>query len=237
MNVRKRYLLGLWLIIPGIIFAGDSTEKPDNRFRLQSSERFLKEKPAADFEVAMAEAFEDTDRGAFSYSVMRFELPESPGKAFSHYTKANPLQVWKNSRSRIHAVYMPSSGRVLTPKTMTENWGGFEVGMKLFIDMSALPIAVINKPAMMIGVEIVEIDPVKRVIVLAYLEGTPSYGFQRMHFIEAPERGGTVIVHESWFQSYKKPVEKLYPYYHRKMLKSMHRRFRKSLEAANRSAR
>ncbi len=235
-NVMKKLSWGgtsvlvFQLLLIGSLSAGEGSSKPDkferNGLGVHSSARFLKATPASDFNVARPETFADLE--AFQYSGMEFQDPRPPAAVFATYVKTNPLNIWNNPRSRIYAIYVPSTQKTYTEEDIARNWEGFEEGMKLFIDMSSLPVAISNHPAMMVALEIVEIDPVSRRVVFAYLQGAPSYGFQSIRFEGADDSEGTVIVHETWFRSYKKIVEFLYPYFHRKMLNKMHRRLKRS---------
>lgn len=202
---------------------------PEEPFQIRPSSYFFKLKDPKDFKVARPDAF--SDMSTFRTSVLSYTIQASPATVWEKYQKINPLAIWSNSRSRITAVHVPSTGRTLYREDLAGGWTGFETGMKIFLDMSSLPLAVTNKPAMMVGLMITRIDAETRTVVFRYLEGTPSYGEQVFRFRQSesdPEI--TEVTHETWYRSYGRLVEYIYPLYHKKMIDGMHGRFKWLIE-------
>lgn len=203
---------------------------PEAGLRVRPTEWYLALQPAQRFRIARPEAF--ADPAHFHHVAMRFSVRARPGRVFDDYRAINPLKIWSTARSWLVAVHVPSLRRTLDRTALASRWPGFERGMKVFLDMSALPVAITNRPAMMVGLEITRMDRARRIVEYRYLEGTPSYGRQVMTFRASPhDRGATEILHETWYRSYSRVIEAMYPYYHREMLCGMHEGFRREIEA------
>jgi hypothetical protein len=202
---------------------------PEAAFRVRPTEWYFKLKPPAAFRVARPGSFDDLSQ--FHKVDMRFTVGERLSKVWTGYRTINPLKIWSSTRSWLVAVHVPSLDRTLYRKDLATTWPGFERGMKVFIDMSSLPIAVSNKPAMMVGLEITRMDSSRHLVEYRYLEGTPSYGKQVLSFRQSPnDASATEVLHETWYRSYGQLVESMYPLYHRHMLRDMHGSFKQEIE-------
>lgn len=203
---------------------------PEKPLQIRPTAYFFTLKSPADFLVARPDSFDDYDH--FKISDLFYSIDDEVETVFARYREINPLKIWSTKRAKIQAAYVPSTGETLDRAAMAAGWPGFEEGMKIFVDMSSLPWAVSNKPAMMVALKIVRIDDAAREVVFRYLEGTPSYGEQRMRFTADPANPGvTKVSHRTWFRSYGKLVERMYPVYHRKMINEMHARFKWEIES------
>ena len=202
---------------------------PEVPFQIRSTEWFFERYGPADFDVARPGSFEDMDH--FIQNDLFYQLDADVEAAFAGYMATNPLKVWSTNRARIVAAWSPSLGEVLDREGIGARWPGFEVGMKIWVDMASLPVAVSNKPAIMVALKVMRIDPAEKLVVFRYMEGTPSYGEQRITFRPVPgEPGRTAIDHITWFRAYGSVIERLYPTYHKWMIDSMHARFRTVIE-------
>lgn len=194
---------------------------------------FLRLKDPVHFRVARSSELRDLS--TFNRSEAVYCVQGRPRQVWRGYTAADPLAIWSNSRSWLVAVYVPSRGRTLSREELARGWRGFERGMKLFLDMSVLPVAITNWPAMMVALEIVRLDRRRRVVEFQYLEGSPSFGRQVLEFrCRAGEPGVTEITHRTWYRSTSRLVEALYPYYHDRMLEVMHSGFQEEVERQRR---
>lgn len=202
---------------------------PEAAYRIRPTEYFLSLKDPAEFSVARPEAFADPSQ--FRRMDMRFCVRARVAAVWDGYRTVNPLAVWSSARSWLVAVYAPRWKRTLYREDLARRWPGFERGMKVFLDMASLPVAITHRPAMMVALEITRLDARRRVIEYRYLEGSPSYGRQVLTFRKASNAPHlTEIVHETWYRSYGSLVEAVYPLYHRQMLDAMHGRFREAIE-------
>lgn len=205
---------------------------PEVPFQIRSTAWFFARYAPEVFQVARPESFEDMDQ--FLTSDLFYQVNADVETTFAGYMATNPLRVWSTRRARIVAAWSPSLGETLTREAMATGWPGFEEGMKIWVDMASLPVAISNKPAIMVALRVVRIDPVEKLVVFRYMEGTPSYGEQRITFTPVPgEPGRTAISHRTWFRGYGKVIERLYPTYHRWMIDSMHAHFKTAIEADN----
>jgi hypothetical protein len=203
---------------------------PEPWFQIHSCAYFFKIKPPKAFKVARLDSFQDMSK--FRTSDLFYTINAKPEVVWEQYQTINPLVIWSNARCRIVAVYVPSTDKTLDRDTLKTEWRGFEKGMKIFVDMSSLPLAITNRPAMGVGLEITRLDPAAKVVVFRYLEGTPSYGEQVIQFRASEKNpGATDIIHKTWFRSYGKLIELMYPLYHRLMINGMHKRFKWEIES------
>jgi hypothetical protein len=206
-----------------------STTIPESGFQIRPCAYFFKIKSPKDFEVARPGSFQDMSH--FKTDNLFFTVNRSVEAVWGRYMTINPLKIWSNPRSRIVAVYVPSMDRTLYRDDLATEWPGFEEGMKIFVDMSSLPVAVTNRPAMMVGLKITKIDAASRTVEFRYLEGTPSYGMQVIRFRAGRDNPNvTEITHDTWFRAYGALIERMYPFYHRKMIRGMHGRFKWEIE-------
>ena len=202
---------------------------PEVAFQVRPTAYFFRLKSPKNFEVARPASF--NDMSTFKTIDMDFTVKKGLETVWSQYNTINPLKIWNNARSQIVAVYVPSKDRTLYREQLVEEWSGFEEGMKIFIDMSSLPVAVSNRPAMMVALMIVRLDPAERMVEFRYVEGTPSYGKQIIKFSRSEsDPNVTEISHKTWFRSYGALVEQLYSMYHNMMIRGMHERFRWEIE-------
>lgn len=196
---------------------------------LRPTEFYLQSQAPSEFDIARPET--QNDPVTFKTSTLSYQVNAPIAEVFRAYVKTNPLKIWSQPRAMVRAVFIPSIGRTIQRSELATNWPGFEEGMDLFLDMAKLPYPLVNEPAMMIALRAVKIDDVNYTITFAYLNGSPSYGFQKVEFnVPHNGRGGTLVQHHVWFRSYQKSIERLYPGYHRKMLWSAHRNYRKQIE-------
>lgn len=210
-------------------FAGEAGAIPEVPFQIRSTAWFFERYDPADFDVARPGSFEDMSH--FLVSELDYEVDADVATTFAGYMATNPLRVWSTRRARIVAAWSPSLGELLDREAMATRWPGFEEGMKVWVDMASMPVAVSNKPAIMVALKVVRLDPVEQVVVFRYMEGTPSYGEQVMRFTPVPGAPNrTAISHDTWFRAYGSVMERLYPTYHRWMIDSMHAHFRTVIE-------
>jgi hypothetical protein len=229
-RVSLSLLLAALLPLSAVAVTPPRADIPEVGFQIRDSAYFFKLKNPKDFKVARPDSFGDLS--AFKTADLFYTVNAPSGTVWQKYLKTNPLKIWSTNRAMITAAYVPSLDRVLYRKDMeTTEWPGFEVGMKIFVDMASLPVAVSNKPAIMVGLQIMRLDEASRTVEFRYLEGTPSYGRQTIEFRPSAANPNVVeIDHKTWFRSYGAAIEKLYPMYHKKMIDQMHARFRHEIE-------
>lgn len=223
----SRRLAAALLLVAGL--AAHAAPIPEVPFQIRPTAYFFTLKDAADFLVARPESFDDMAQ--FKTSDLSYSIDEQLETVWQRYLTTNPLLVWSNARSKVVAAWVPSLGTTLDREAMQQGWPGFEEGMNIFVDMSSLPWAISNKPAMMVALRIVRIDHDQKVVVFRYLEGTPSYGEQVIEFTPSDDGPNvTDISHRTWFRAYGRVIEALYPSYHKKMINGMHGRFKQIIE-------
>jgi hypothetical protein len=227
MLLKRMVILFLFLATTAQVFA--DTAIPEYAYQIHSCAYFFKIKPPKDFQIARPDSFQDMSK--FKTSDLFYTINAKPEVVWEKYQSINPLLIWSNARCRIVAVYVPSKDQTLYREELTTQWHGFEVGMKIFVDMSSLPLAVSNKPAMGVGLIITRLDSAAKIVTFRYLEGTPSYGEQVIQFKASEKNPGvTDVIHKTWYRSYGRMIEFMYPLYHRMMINGMHKRFKWQIE-------
>jgi hypothetical protein len=217
------------LLMLSLILGVADVQIPESAYRVRPTAWFFQLKSPGEFKVARPGSFADLSQ--FLRNDMRFTVGERVSTVWTGYRTINPLKIWSSNRAWLYAVYSPSLERTLYRKDLETTWPGFEKGMKVYIDMSSLPVAVTHRPAMMVGLEITRMDASRHIVEYRYLEGSPSYGKQVLSFRQSPnDPSSTEVLHETWYRSYGKVVEAMYPVYHRDMLKGMHGRFKQEIE-------
>jgi len=202
---------------------------PEVGFQVKPCSYFFTLKNPRDFKIARPDSFGDLSQ--FKTIPLFYSVSRPVETTWKQYMSVNPLKIWSNHLAYVQAIYMPSKDRTLDRDALADQWTGFEEGMKVFVDMASLPVAVSNKPAMMVALQVTRIDPVHHTVEFKYLEGTPSYGRQLIQFEPAPsDPSATAITHTTWFRSYSSVIEHLYPIYHHKMINSMHAHFKWEIE-------
>lgn len=177
-------------------------------------------KPPADYRVSRPADLRDPTK--FKTMDLTFEVPLPVAQVWRLYLTANPAVVWNDLWGQLRAIHVPSKKKTLWPDDIAKHWKRFERGMKVFIDMAMVPLP--RAPAMMVGLQIVRLDPKTRTFEYRYLEGSPSYGKQVLSFKASKrDKQVTVVTHRTWYRSHGAFVELLYPLYHDHMIRSMHR--------------
>lgn len=197
--------------------------------KLRPTQGHFRDRSPAEFRLASPQALGDLE--SFKTSTFIAEVDAPRETVFESYLKANPMSIWNQPLVRVRAIYVPSQNRTLYRSELKSGWTGIEQGMKIFLDMTTLPLIPVNQPAVMVGIEIAKIDHHRKVVDFVYLEGSPPYGRQRIEFHSSgQDESRTVVRHDAWFLSHHRVVERVYPIYHELMLSSLHRKHRRLIE-------
>jgi hypothetical protein len=197
------------------------------RYSLGVDSRFhLWRKDAGAYAVARPSEFRDMSK--FRTADANFVIRAPLADVWRVYATANPLSIWSGPRARVVAVHVPSTGVTLDRAALATGWRRFERGMNVFLDMAVLPVALVNFPAVMVGLQIVRLDARAKVVEFRYLERSLCYGRQTLTFHTSG--AVTTIAHRTWYRGVNALVESTYPFYHEMMLRGMHEAFRRLIE-------
>lgn len=152
------------------------------------------------------------------YGQQREELliPYPPNKVWNCYTGDHPAENWAGPMVNFIFAYSPSSKEIIYPNSPFE--AAMTPGMQFYCWLNILG------PRLVIGLKLLNLDPEKREMEIAYIEGGLYKGTQRLEFREAPNHA-TRLIHHSYFKSdswFRDAF--LYPFFHRMTVGEFHRR-------------
>jgi hypothetical protein len=163
-----------------------------------------------------------TDTSYFDFNVHRFSLPQPLSVAWNAYLTAHPAQIWQGKVVSCGLIFSPVTKRAIFPE---DSYPGLETGQIFFIEMRIL-CGLVKFPVCFM---VTKIDKNKQTITFSYVSSGPSKGSQTIRLIDNG-KGGTGIIHSSIHQTENVLRDKtLYPIYHKKAIKEVHRNIRKLL--------
>jgi len=169
------------------------------------------------FDMINASWNNGTDKSAFQFREKTFFLKNRISHVWEGYSKANPSRSWNGNFVRFSLLISKRSNSVVYSNNTI--FPEIDTGQVYFLDLRLLR-GLFNLP---IAFEIINIDPVLRLIEFSYIESNKSKGKQSIQFYDNGERG-TRITHQSYFKSNSALRDNLfYPYFHRKFIREFHR--------------
>lgn len=196
------------------------------RIKQKSIRNFLtsqEESGIAHFEDFRPSVTTQTDTSQFDYNIHQFQLKHAPELAWNAYLTAHPAQIWQGKVVSCGLIYSPVNKRAIFPN---DKYPGLETGQIFFIEMRVL-CGLVKFPVCFM---VTNIDESKQSITFSYVLSGSSKGSQTIRLIDNG-KGGTEILHSSIHQTENAFRDKtLYPIYHKKAIKEVHRNIRKLLE-------
>ncbi len=152
-----------------------------------------------------------------------YYLRETPDNVWKTYQATSPAASWNGKMVSFGVLISKWNDSILYRNDV--QFAGIDTGQVFFINLRIMK-GLYN---LAVGLEIVNIDPLKRSITFSYLEGGKSRGEQTIYFVPT-KKGYTRIVHQTNFKSdsYLRDCY-LYPYFHRIAINEFHRNMRRSL--------
>jgi len=223
----KKYLLIIFILTTYTTQAQTRMSDIDaSRIKQKSIRQFLKSQ--MDSGIVNLEDFcpsvtAQTDTSQFDSNIHHFHLQQTPAAAWNAYLTAHPAQIWQGKIVSCGFIYSPVSKRAIFP---VDNYSGLETSQIFFIEMRVLW-GLVKFPVCFI---VTKIDESKHAITFSYVSSGQSKGSQTIR-LNDNGKGGTQIIHSSIHQTENALRDKtLYPIYHRKAIKEVHKNVKNRLE-------
>ena len=164
-----------------------------------------------------------TDTSQFDFNIHRFRLHQSPLVGWNIYLTAHPAEIWQGKIVSCGFVYSPVSKRAIFAD---DKYPGLEPGQLFFIEMRVL-CGLVRFPVCFM---VTKIDESQHAITFSYVSSGPSKGSQTIR-LNDDGKEGTNIIHSSIHQTENILRDKtLYPIYHRKAIREVHRNIQNTIE-------
>ena len=223
----KKYLLIIFILTTYTTQAQTRISEIDVSLIKQKSIRnFLKSQ--MDSGIVNLEDFKpsvdaQTNLSQFDSNIHHFHLQQNPQAAWNAHLTAHPAQIWQGKIVSCGFIYSPVSKRVIFPD---DKYPGLELGQIFFIEMRVLW-GLVKFPVCFI---VTKIDESKHAITFSYVSSGQSKGSQTIR-LNDNGKGGTQIIHSSIHQTENALRDKtLYPIYHQKAIKEVHKNIKNRLE-------
>lgn len=227
LNFRKFILIVFVLISVGSRAQTRLSDINTVLIKQKSIRNFLKgqiEKGIVNFEDFLPSVTTQTDTSQFDFNVHSFRLRQSLPVVWNAYQTSHPAQIWQGKVVSCGFIYSPVSKRVIFGD---DKYQGLEPGQIFFIEMRVL-CGLVKFPVCFM---VTKIDENHHAITFSYVSTGLSKGAQTIRLIDNG-KGGTEILHSSIHQTENVLRDKtLYPIYHKKAIKEVHRNIRKLLES------
>lgn len=158
-----------------------------------------------------------TDKSSFQFNEKTFYLNDSLLNVWECYKQADPSKAWNGHFIRFGVMISKRSKSVAYFDNAI--FPEIDTGQVYFLDLKLLW-GLFNIP---MAFEIINIDPVQKIMEFSYIDGNKSLGKQTIQFFDNGD-GRIRITHQSYFKSSSALREHvLYPYFHKKFIKEFHR--------------
>jgi hypothetical protein len=223
----QKYILITFILMTSVVQAQTRLSDIDNsRIRQKSIRNFLKMQ--MDNGIVYFENFKPsidtmTDTSKFDSNIHRFQLQQTPEIAWNTYTTAHPAKIWQGRIVSCGFIYSSASRHVIFPD---DKYPGLEQGQIFFIEMRVL-CGLVKFPVCFM---VTRINEGQHSITFSYVSSGSSKGAQTIRLMESG-KGETEIIHssihqtDSWLRD-----QTLYPIYHRKAIKEVHRNINNMLQ-------
>jgi hypothetical protein len=223
----QKFILITFILMTSVVQAQTRLSDIDNnRIRQKSIRNFLKtqiEKGIVNFEDFKPSVTTKTDTSQFDSNIHCFRLEQTLKVAWNAYLTAHPAQIWQGKVVSCGFIFSPVSKRIIFAD---DKYPGLEPCQIFFIEMRVL-CGLAKFPVCFM---VTKIDKIQHSITFSYVSSSPSKGSQTIRLIDNG-KGGTEILHSSIHQTENVLRDKtLYPIYHRKAIKEVHRNIRELLE-------
>jgi hypothetical protein len=170
-----------------------------------------------DFEAIHASWKKGSDESSFLFNEKTFFLKDKLSHVWDCYRKADPTKSWNGHFVRFGLLISKKSNSVVYSGDAV--FPEIDTGQVFFLDLRLMR-GIFNLP---MAFEIINIDPVQRIIEFSYIDGNKAKGKQTIQFYDNDD-GRIRITHKSYFRS-DSPFRDnlLYPYFHRKFIRDFHR--------------
>lgn len=144
-----------------------------------------------------------------------FNVAHPPEKVWKHYTTANPNKVWNGKMLSFGLMVSKYDGNIMY---VNEEYSEAKIGQIFYLSINVFG-GLFKVP---VSHEIIEIVPEKHYFELSYVEGSKSYGKQRITLFQTSD-GNTRIVHTTYYKSDSNFRDRyIYPFFHTKAITEYH---------------
>lgn len=177
-----------------------------------------------DFGLIHASWKKGLDESNFLFDEKTFFLKEKLSHVWDCYRKADPTKSWNGPFVRFGLLISKKSNSAIY--SSNSSFPEIDTGQVYFLDLRIMR-GLFNLP---MAFEIINIDPLNRIIEFSYIDGNKAKGKQRIEFTNDPD-GLIRITHKSFFRSDSQFRDNmLYPYFHRKFIRQFHRNMKLLVE-------
>lgn len=193
-----------------------------SRIRQKSIQKFitnLESRGIVYFEDLHPSVDSRTDSSKFDTNCHYFRNVHSIDDVWKAYLKAHPARIWNGRVVSLGFIYSPEKEQIIFQE---DKYPGLEVGQIFFIEMRVF-FGTVHFPVSFV---VTEIDQKSHSVSFSYLREGQSKGAQTIQLF-AIDENHTKIRHSSIHQTDNVLRDKiLYPIYHKKAIKEVHRNIR-----------
>lgn len=176
--------------------------------------------------VLMRHAFQPTYRkgqpvNGYHKLESAYVFRESPETVWRTYQVTSPAKSWNGSMVSFGLLVSTWNNDILY--SGDQKFAGIDTGQVIFVNLRILR-GLYN---LAVGLEIVDIDNIRKTITYSYIKGGKSRGKQTLYF-RPTKKGNTQIIHQTAFKGDSFIRDRyLYPYFHRIAINEFHRNMRR----------
>jgi len=167
----------------------------------------------------------DQDVSNFHVHQKEYRLDKELNIVWDVYNKTNPAIAWNGKKVSFGVLLSKKSNKILYPSD--KRFDKVETGQVFYLNIGILQ----GIENLAVALEIINVDPIKKIIEFSYLKGGKAIGKQQIKFLQT-NTNCTRIVHTSYFKSHSRFRDTfLYPYFHERMINEFHRNMENVLMA------
>jgi hypothetical protein len=200
----------------------DLKEIPQRRVRKYITSRSIDK--MHDFSSIHASCKKDINESDFKDVEKIFYLKYGLSKVWDCYSHGNPFKTWDGPSISLGLLISKSSKSVAYIKN--SYFPEIDTGQVYFLNLSLMK-GLVNIP---MAFEIINIDRIKKILEISYIDNNKSQGKQTMQFFDNGD-GRTMIIHRSYYRSGSRfRDDLLYPCFHKKFIKEFHRNMKQCIK-------
>jgi hypothetical protein len=161
----------------------------------------------------------DSKLEGFRIHEKEYFLKDSIAKVWRHYLVTNPGDSWNGKKVSFGMLFSKKDKKIIY---CNESISHIETGQVVYVNLKLLQ----GLANLVTAFEFITIDNEKRMLEFSYIDGNITEGKQCLQFIKAP-KGYTRIIHTTYYKSSSFLRDKLYPYFHVRIINEFHRNMKK----------
>lgn len=168
-----------------------------------------------DFAKLRSICYQETDPNYHEH-LETYEYDQDFDTVWDCYVNISPEKAWNGRMIHFHKLYSRQTGEEVFPGQVYT--GGMGEGQLLILNLHVFNGAI----KLQVGHEVMEVDKMKKLIRICYLENSKSEGSQFIRFKSLPN-GKTEVSHKTFYRSGSLFRDKIiYPYFHTKAINEFH---------------